>query len=522
MRMVWFGLTKKDEIREAAENDLETFIRLIHPNRVLGGVHLELISWWTRQEHKSHQLVLLPRDHQKSAMLAYRVAWSITRNPSIRILYISSTSNLAIKQLKFIKDILLSERYQYYWPQMINKNENDREKWTETEIAVDHPKRKQDLIRDPTIFTAGLTTTITGMHCDVAALDDVVIRENAYTEMGRSNVISQYSLLSSIEGVDGEEWAVGTRYHPKDLYSDMQKMAIDGYDEEGDIVSSTPLYELFERQVESAGDGTGEFIWPRQATVDGKYFGFDKATLAKKRAQYLDRTQFRAQYYNDPNDVTNSLIKRDSFQYYEKNFLRRDNGKWYFKSNRLNVFASIDFAFSLNQKSDYTAIVILGVDANNNFYVLDIDRFKSDKISEYFSHILASHQKWDFRKLRAEVTGAQDTIVKDLKENYIRPHGLVLTVEDYRPTRNEGSKVERMQAILQHRYENKQIWHYRGGNCQTLEDELVLDNPPHDDVKDALASCISFSIPPTGSTFKQSSGLHNQSVYKENRFGGLT
>lgn len=511
------ALTKKEEIKLAAEADLEVFIKLVHPNRVLGSVHRDLINFWTKQDAKSHQLVLLPRDHQKSAMLAYRVAWSVVRNPSIRILYISATSNLAIKQLKFIKDILTSERVRFYWPDLIHPEEKQREKWTETEISVDHPKRKQDLIRDPTIFTAGLTTTITGMHCDVAALDDVVVRENAYTEEGRNKVEEQYSLLSSIEGVEGQEWSVGTRYHPKDLYSVMMEMKVDEFDEYGELTSSEPLYEMFERQVESAGDGSGEFLWPRQQTTDGKWFGFDQKTLARKRAQYLDKTQFRAQYYNDPNDVSSSLIRREHFQYYEKSYLRRDAGKWYFKGQRLNVFASIDFAFSLNKKADFTSIVVVGVDANQNYYVLDIARFKTDRIAEYFNQILAMHQKWDFRKIRAEVTAAQDTIVKDLKENYIRPHGLVLTVEDFRPTRHEGTKEERMKAILQHRYENRQMYHYRGGNCQILEDELVLDNAPHDDVKDALASCVSFAVAPSLSIM---SGSRKQ-AYEGTRFGGF-
>jgi len=513
------ALTKKDEIRLAAESDLETFIRLIHPNRVLGSVHRELISWWNRQDAKSHQLVLLPRDHQKSAMLAYRVAWTVVRNPSVRILYISATSNLAIKQLKFIKDILTSERVRYYWPELIHPDEAKREKWTETEISVDHPKRKQDLVRDPTIFTAGLTTTITGMHCDIAAMDDVVVRENAYTEEGRSKVEEQYSLLSSIEGADGREWVVGTRYHPKDLYATMQEMKVDEYDEYGEITQSEELYEVFERQVETAGDGSGEFIWPRQQTNDGKWFGFDQKTLARKRAQYLDKTQFRAQYYNDPNDVSTASIRREHFQYYEKSHLQRSDGKWYYKGNRLNVFASVDFAFSLNRKADFTSIVVVGVDAHHNYYVLDISRFKTDRISEYFNQILALHQKWDFRKIRAEVVMAQDTIVKDLKENYIRPHGLVLTIEDYRPSRHEGTKEERMKAILQHRYENRQMFHYRGGNCQILEDELVLENAPHDDVKDALASCIAFAVAPSQSIMSGRSKKH--STFETSRFGGF-
>lgn len=193
-------LAKKDLIRAQAEDHLESFIRLVHPRRVLGAVHSDICAWMTREGAKSHQMILLPRDHGKSAYAAYRVAWEVTRNPAIRVLYISATARLAEKQLKFIKDILTSDTYRFYWPEMVNVDENKREKWTESEISIDHPDRKKWNVRDPTVFTAGLTTTITGMHCDMAVLDDVVVKENAYTEDGRLKVREQYSLLSSIEG----------------------------------------------------------------------------------------------------------------------------------------------------------------------------------------------------------------------------------------------------------------------------------------------------------------------------------
>jgi len=511
--------SKKDLIRQMAENDLEAFIRLVHPNRVLGGIHLELIQWWTRPQASSHQLTLLPRDHGKSAMIAYRVAWEITRNPAIRVLYISSTANLAVKQLGFIKDILTSDIYRTYWPDMVHPDEGKRKKWTEDEIAVDHPLRSVENVRDPTIITAGLTRSITGLHCDIAVLDDVVVRENAYTEDGRDKTKQQYSLLSSIEGADAREWVVGTRYHPKDLYNDLIQMAVDQYDEDGEIVGSEGLYEVFERQVESRGDGTGEFLWPRQQRHDGKWFGFDAKILAKKRAQYLDRVQFRAQYYNDPNDFESAAIKREYFQYYDRALLHRNTGHWFYRNRRLNVFAAVDFAFSRSRKADYTAIVVVGVDSERNYYVLDIERFKTDRISEYFEKILSLHQKWDFRKIRAEVTVAQQVIVTDLKQNYIRPHGLALVVEDYRPTRTQGTKEERVSAILQPRYHNRQIWHYLGGNCQTLEEELVMTNPPHDDVKDCLASCIDTAVAP--SNIVHLSQRNQTQKYVHSKFGGV-
>ena len=486
----------RDERRKLAESSLEEFIKLVHPKRVLGNIHREVIAWWTSSNAKSHQLLLLPRDHMKSALIAYRVAWELTRDPTLRVLYISSTSNLAIKQLKFIKDIFTDDVYRMYWPDMVVPEEAKREQWTQKEISLDHPKRKEESIRDPSIFTAGLTSNIVGLHCDIAVLDDVVVQSNAYLEEGRQKVIDQYSYLSSIETVNAREWVVGTRYHPKDLYSNLLEMEIDEYDEYGDKKKSTALFESKEYPVETAGDGSGQFLWPKQQRSDGKWFGFDSEILATKRAQYLNKIHFRAQYYNDPHDVDSSPIQRDLFQYYDQNYLTKRDYNWYFKSNRLNICASVDFAYSLDRKADFTSIVVLGVDGANNYYILEIDRFKTVKVSEYFAHILKLYEKWGFRKIRAEVSVAQKVIVEDLKENYIRRNGLSLSVEEFRPSRWQGSKEERIFATLEPRYANKQIWHYQSGNCQVLEEELLFTNPAHDDVKDALASAIDFAVAP--------------------------
>lgn len=510
-----------ENIAKAAEDDLLTFIKLVHPQRQLGKIHKDLVKWMTRPDAKSHLMVLLPRDHGKSAFAAYWVAWMITKNPAIRVLYISSTANLAEKQLGFIKQILTSPIYRKYWPTMTHEDEGKREKWTNTEISVDHPLRKKEAVRDPTVFTGGLTTSLTGMHCDIAVLDDVVVQENAYSEEGRTKVRSQYSLLSSIEGAESLELVVGTRYHPKDLYSELLTKEVQEFDEGGDVVEQFMLYEVFERVTEDSvnRDGSGNYLWPREARADGKQFGFNARILAKKRAQYLDKTQYYAQYYNDPNDVSTSAISREYFQYYERSKIKSDGGKWYINGNRVNIFAAIDFAYSKRKTADYTAIVVVAVDAKTNYYVLEIDRFKTNQISEYYKHILDLHVKWDFRKIRAECTAAQAVIVEDLKINHIRPNGLSLAVEENSPTRQQGRKEERIEAALQPKYANRQMWHYLGGNNEVLEEELTLQNPAHDDVKDALAACVEICTPPTSDRMRSST--MNKQLFN-NRFGGVT
>ena len=509
-------MTQIDQIREAAEADLLTFIKLVAPHLLLGAIHEELISWWSRTDRKDNQLVLLPRGHMKSKLAAYRTAWYVTNHPETTVLYVSATADLAEKQLYAIKQIIDSPIYRRYWSNMIHPEEGKREKWAVAEIAVDHPQRKLEGIRDATCKAVGLTSNTTGFHADIVVLDDIVVPSNAYSEDGREKVTNAYSQLASIENPGAEEWVVGTRYHPKDIYDTMINMKEILYNNEGDIESELEVYELFQRVVET----DGEFLWAKRARKDGKSFGFDAKELARIKAKYIDTTQFYAQYYNDPNTTESARINSENFQYFDKAALNVKDGDWYIRDRKLNIFAAIDFAFSLRRQADYTALVVVGVDHQANYYVLDIDRFKTEKIVDYYQHILKSWEKWGFRKIRAEVTVAQQTIVKELKDSYLKPNGIPLSVDEFRPTRSLGDKAQRVGAVLEPKYDNLQVWHYKGGNCQTLEEELVMVHPPHDDIKDALSNAMAISLAPK---LRMTQGLgFNKPLPTHSRFGGIT
>jgi phage terminase large subunit-like protein len=512
-------MSQVDQIRQAAEESLLTFIKLVAPHRILGAVHEEMIQWWERQEAKSHQLVLMPRDHMKSALMAYRVAHAITKNPAIRVIYMSSTIQLAIKQVKFIKDILDSKIYRRYWPEMTHLNEHDREKWSETEFSVDHPLRKKEGIRDATVMAAGLGKSLTGLHCDIGVLDDVVVQENAYTEEGREKVKTQYSLFASIEGAESLEWVCGTRYHPDDLYSMMLEMEAETYDKDGQVVDRTEIYEVFERKVEDRGDGSGEYLWPRQQRPDGKWFGFNQAILSKKRAQYLDKTQFYAQYYNDPNKYDESSITPDKFQYFERHQVKNDRGRWFVRDIPVALYAGMDLAYSEDRRSDFTAIVVIGIDPTGSIYVLDIDRFKTEKISEMFSHLRDLYVKWGFRKAIIESGSAQKAVVREMKEVYLRPANLALVIDERPSVGKTGNKEERIGVALEPRYTNKTIWHYKGGNCQILEEEVLQRKPRHDDVKDALAMAVECAVAPRDARKRREFDVQPSTF--TSRFGGM-
>lgn len=496
-----------EEIRKLAEEDFISFVKLVAPYNVMGTCHEDLCKFLTNPSLKPYKLVLYPRAHRKSFYAAMYVCWRIVKDPSIAVVYLSATSDLAESQLRVIKGTLDSPIVRRYWPDLVNADEGKREKWTTTEICVDDPRRKEEGTRDSTVKAGGLTTNITGAHCDLIMLDDIVVPKNN-TEEGRRQVISQYSQLQSILNPSGEIIAVGTRYHPKDIYSTMQDTVEEIFDDNGELIGKEPQWDILQKSVEE----NGEFLWNRQRRKDGKMYGFDFKELARIKAGYVDKSQFFAQYYNDPNDEGSALITQDMFMYYNRDHVTTKAGIYYVKDRPLNVYGAIDFAFSLLGRADSTAIVVVGVDADKNYYVLDIDRFKTDKIQEYYNHVIAIHSKYNLKKLKAEVTVAQQVIVTALKDK-LAENSTRLVIEDYRP---QTKKEERILMTLKPLYEDHRVFHYRGGNCELLEEELKQLKPAHDDIKNALADAVSIAVAPRQVRYQKFETARPMS-----RFGGI-
>lgn len=478
-----------DELRAACEGSLRVYAHTVEPHRLYGEVHDELYDWWQQCEEAGilNTLCLLPRDHQKSHCIAIWCGWQIVRDPSTTIVYLSATTELANRQLDDIKNLLTSDIHMILWPDLINKEEGKRTMWNQNAFSVDHPKRKAEGVRDPTCVCAGMTTVTTGWHCKILVKDDVVVPENAYTKEGRDKVEKKCSQMASILTTGGKEWVVGTRYHGGDHYNTLIGMHVDIYDGEGVVVESRPLYESMIRVVET----DGVFLWPREARDDGVMFGFDFNELSVKKAKYTDRLQFNAQYYQNPNDPEGDRVTSGMFMYYNRNKLQFKHGKWFYLGRELCVVAATDFAFSLSRKADFTTVAVVGMDWEGNRYILDLARFKTNQVQGYYDVLRPLFMKWRFKYCRVEATAAQVILCNELRIKF-EEEGQHVKLEDFRPNKQLGAKEERIAAVLKPAYKDNMIYHYRGGECSTLEEELTEDTPAHDDVKDVVAQAMSY------------------------------
>lgn len=517
----------KEELRKECEQDLWSFARVVNPTYVYGDIHQKVFRWLSDPEANKRQLLLLPRGHLKSHCIATWCAWEITRKPWTTIVYLSAGEDLAKDQLYAIKNMMTSDIYQRLWPDMINEKEGDREQWSAYSFNVDHPERKRRGVRDHTIIVKTVKANFIGLHCDAIVFDDVVVPRNAYSETGRQDVAKALSQCTSILNAGGSIKAVGTRYHPQDAYNDMYNAKYRVWDEASrEFISEEPLWSIMEEVVEDEGDGTGLFLWPRtQEPMTGEWYGFDTQQLEIIRSDYYskgEQAQFHAQYYNDPNDESTNILERSLFQYYDPKFIKADLGGVSFKGKRLKVYAAMDVAWtdvseSGGKKADYTAIAVVGVDQDGYYYVLDLDRFKTSSFQVYYDNIMRLSDKWGFRKIKIE-TNAGGKFVANEVERLSRENGGSISV-DFKSNAGAGAKAKalRQYAIVNPKYELKSIFHRRDGLTSILEEELILERPPHDDLVDALGMALENAKPP----MKTQQYLDtDKKVITDARFGG--
>lgn len=522
-----------DERRGEYENDLFAFAKYINPTYIYGEIHEEIFRWLSNGDPKN-QLVLIPRGHLKSHCLAVWAAWWITKHPYTSIVYVSATDKLAVQQLYAIKQMLISDRYRLLWPEMVNEKEGDREVWNKTEIMVDHPLRKENMVRDYTLHATSIKGNNQGLHCDVLLFDDIVVQKNAYTELGREEVSLGSSGFIAIKNAHAVVKAVGTLHDRRDIYHQWMVGEKDIYDlETGEMVGKDKVWDIMQYEVEDSPSRTGDgnFLWPRQMHPEsGRWEGYDVQVLATKRAEYFSTGQhasYYSQYYNDTNAANSNRVDRGNFQYFKRSNISVTNGKCFLKGTKnedgtstpgkeLRVVAGMDVAWTERRGSDYTAIAVVGVDGDGYTYILDLDRFKTSQFKVYYDRVIELHRKWGFRKIRVETNSGGKFVEQELK-NQIRLNGDSLAVDGHHATRNEGTKQERHAALIEPRYANQSVLHFTGGIIASYEEEVILERPPHDDLLDAVCTAIQILTPPASKRYSDPRG---DNVITDSRFGG--
>ena len=285
------------------------------------------------QANPDGHLDLWAREHYKSTLITYGLTiQNILNDPEITVGIFSHTRPIAKGFLRQIKlELEQNDLLKELYPDVLYAEpRKESPRWSEDNgICV---KRKTNP-KEATIEAHGLVDgQPTSKHFSLLIYDDVVTRESVSNPDMIAKVTEATRLSFNLGAHGGSRRFIGTRYHFNDTYRTIieEKIAI-----------------------------------PRihTATIDGSVEGepvfLDRETLATKRRDFGPYV-FACQMLQNP--------KGDEVQGFKKEWLMFWDAE---NRKNLNIYILVDPASSKKIQSDYTVMLVIGLGADNNYYVID-------------------------------------------------------------------------------------------------------------------------------------------------------
>jgi predicted phage terminase large subunit-like protein len=207
---------------------------------------------------------------------------------------------------------------------------------------------------------------------------------------------------------------------------------------------------------------------------------------------------FYCEYMNEPISDENAIFKKAYFKYYE-------DDETIIKS--LTKVMTVDLAISEKESADYTVIMVTGIDALNQIYVLEYVRERINPI-ETIDHIFKLASKWKVSKIGIEGVAYQRSLQWFVAEEMRRRNEFYMIEE----LKADTDKERRIRG-LQPRYAIGAVFHKPF--MTDLEEELLLfPKSPHDDLADALAYVPQIAFRGTGAVEIKKTETQRQEAYR--------
>ena len=245
--------------------------------------------------------------------------------------------------------------------------------------------RRKGNPKESTVEAWGLVdSTPVSKHFKLLVFDDVVTGESVSTPEMIAKVTTAWerSLALSTEG--GVVRYIGTRWSYADTYREILARGA-----------------AIERRHPATVDGT----------AGGEPVLFSKERLAETR-QRMGPYTFAAQYLLDPAAERDQAFHDDWLRYFDP-----DEGS----TDEMRKYLLVDPASSKKKGSDFTVMAVIGLGADENYYLLDAVRDRLS-LTERGDRLFALHRKWRPERVGYEKYGMQADIEyvreKQRRDNY--------------------------------------------------------------------------------------------------------
>ena len=314
-------------------------------------------------------LDLWAREHYKSTLITFGLTiQNILNDPSITIGIFSHTRPIAKAFLRQImRELENNTILQGAFPDVLwGSRIKDAPKWSEDEGIILQRKTNPN---EATVEAWGVVDgQPTSKHFKVLLYDDVVVRDSVTNPEMMEKTMSQLEMSYNLGSVGGVRRFVGTRWHFNDAYKT--------------IIDRGSAKLRFH-----PGRANGE--------EDGKSVYWDERIHFEKRRD-MGPYSYASQILLNP--------KADALQGFKREWLRFYTSISKGQSDRMAKYMLVDSASSKKKGSDYTAMWIVGLGGDGNYYCLDIVRDRLN-LTERTDRIFTLHRKWRPREVRYDKYG---------------------------------------------------------------------------------------------------------------------
>ena len=340
--------------------------------------------------------LLAPRGHGKTALTAGFILWLIITNPKIRILIVTVNQSKADEMMNTIKDNLSkNEKLTDLFGNQVGGL------WSASKIRV---KRAGWAHKEPTVQVLGVSSSQVSSHYDLIVLDDIVDEKNSTTELRRREVKNWYqSTLWPMLEPGGRVINIGTRWHADDFHHYLSEC------EE----FKTLIYKAI---IQEPVDGKEPIVlWPErfpyydEVRTDENGNEIIIKGLKTIRDKMIGQVAFEMQYQNQIVQTADSPIQFD--------WVREATEKWDESKIPVGIrtYLGVDLAAGKGKESDFFAIVVIGIDKNENVYILDTYRDKLT-MSNQLSKIFEFDYKYNPVKIGIESVAGQKIVTDEWRE----------------------------------------------------------------------------------------------------------
>ena len=425
-------------------SDFMAFVKHMWPEFIEGSHHKIVAEKFNQlAEGKLKRLIInMPPRHTKSEFASFLLpAWMVGRNPKLKIIQSTNTTELSVRFGRKAKALIDSEEYQNVFKTRLREDSQAAGKW-ETAQGGEY-------------YAAGVGSAITGRGADLLIIDDPHSEQDAMNKEAMERAYEWYTSGPRQRlQPGGAIIVVMTRWNTKDLTGRLLGAQREAKADQWDVVEFPAILP------------SNKPLWP-------EYWKLDELEGVKAS---VSLQKWNAQYMQNPTSEEGAIIKREWWQIWDKDWIPALK----------HVIQSYDTAFSKKENADYSAITTWGVfyendDSPANLILLDSKKGRYD-FPELKQVAFEQWKYWDPDTIIVEAKASGQPLTDELRK-------MGIPVVNFSPSKG-NDKHTRVNSVAP-LFESGMIWATDDKFAEeVIEECAAFPYGDHDDLVDSMTQAV--------------------------------